>query len=226
MSVAYLEGEGEDAQLVVVGRSIDIHQDMTNLQQALGYENIRYEEAYSGGQFGQKSAMLSEAITGAAALHFRRPVRYVPSLADSMLTTTKRHAFDMQVKLGCDKDGKLTAFDIDFIVDNGAYMNIGIYVFFRCLWMLSGSYNIPNVNALAPARLHEQSGRRRGPGGGAAPDHLRPRIGHGHACRQGRDGPPGIQADQFPQTRRERLDRTRLRAVALPRALRRDQTRL
>ena len=66
-----------------------------------------------------------------------------------MMTTTKRHSFDMQAKLGCDKNGKLTAFDIDFIVDNGAYMNIGIYVIFRCLWMLSGSYNIPNVNALA-----------------------------------------------------------------------------
>ena len=149
VSLAYMEGEGEDAQLVVVGRSIDIHHDMANLQEALGYENIRYEEAYSGGQFGQKSAMLSEAITGAAALHFRRPVRYVPTIAESMMTTTKRHSFDMQAKLGCDKDGKLTAFDINFVVDNGAYMNIGIYVLFRCLWMLSGSYNIPNVNVLA-----------------------------------------------------------------------------
>lgn len=148
-SVAYMEGEGEDAQLVVTGRSIDIHADMSNLQQALGYENIRYEEAYSGGQFGQKSAMLSEAIAAAAALHLRRPVRYIPSIADSMKTTTKRHSFDMKVKLGCDKNGKLTAFDIDFVVDNGAYMNIGIYVCFRSLWMLSGSYNIPNVNALA-----------------------------------------------------------------------------
>lgn len=148
VSVAYLEGEGEDAQLVVFGRSIDIHQSMHNLQDALGYENVRYEEPYSGGQFGQKMAMRSEAIAGAAALHFRRPVRYVPSLAESLLTTTKRHSFDMQVKLGCDKDGKLTAFDIDFVVDKGAYMVIGMIIFFRCFRMLSGSYNIPNVNAL------------------------------------------------------------------------------
>ena len=149
VSVAYLDGEGEDAQLVVVGRSIFIHHHMNSLQEALGYKNIRYEEAHSGGQFGQKSAMLSEAIAGAAALHFKRPVRYVPSIAESMMTTTKRHAFDMRVKLGCDKKGKLTAFDIDFVVDNGAYMTIGMFVCNRCLWMLSGSYNIPNVNALA-----------------------------------------------------------------------------
>jgi aldehyde oxidoreductase len=149
VALAYFEGTGEDAQLIIVGRSIDIHHDMQNLQEALGYENIRYEEAWSGGQFGQKGGMLSEALAGGAALHFKRPVRYVPSLHESMITTTKRHAFDMVVKLGCDKNGKLTGFDIDFTVDNGAYMVLGIYVIFRCLWMLSGSYNIPNVNALA-----------------------------------------------------------------------------
>lgn len=146
---AYMEGEDEDAQLVVIGRSIDIHQHMTNLQEALAYENIRYEEAYSGGQFGQKAAMSSEAIAAAAALHFRQPVRYIPSLEESMLMSTKRHPFKMKVKLGCNKDGRLTAFAIDYTVDNGAYMIIGIYVIMRAMWMLSGSYYIPNVNALA-----------------------------------------------------------------------------
>jgi len=148
-TVAYMEGEREDAQLVVVGRSIQIHGMMANLQEALGYENVRYEEAYSGGQFGIKAAMTSEGISAAAALHFKHPVRYIPSLAESMLLTNKRHAFDMKVKLAADKDGKLTAFTIDYIVDNGAYQIIGIYVIMRAMWMLSGSYNIPNVNALA-----------------------------------------------------------------------------
>jgi aldehyde oxidoreductase len=148
-TVAYMEGEGEDTQLVVVGRSINIHLHMANLQEALGYENVRYEEAFSGGNFGQKLAMSSEAISGAAALHFRRPVRYIPSLAESMLMTSKRHAFSMKTKLGCKGDGKLSAFDIDFMVDNGAYHIIGALIIKRALWMLSGSYNIPNVNALA-----------------------------------------------------------------------------
>jgi aldehyde oxidoreductase len=147
-TVAYIEGEGEDAQLVVVGRSIQIHGMMANLQEALGYENVRYEESYSGGQFGIKAAMTSEGISGAAALHFKRSVRYIPSLAESMLLTNKRHAFDMKVKLAADKDGKLTAFTIDYIVDNGAYQIIGIYVIMRAMWMLSGSYNIPNINAM------------------------------------------------------------------------------
>jgi aldehyde oxidoreductase len=148
-TVAYLEGEGEDAQLVVVGRSIEIHLHMANLQEALGYENVRYEEAYSGGQFGQKAAMSSEAISAAAALHFNRPIRYIPSLAESMVMSTKRHPFTMKVKLAADANGKLTAYTIDYIIDNGAYMIIGIYIIMRCMWMLSGSYDIPNVKALA-----------------------------------------------------------------------------
>jgi aldehyde oxidoreductase len=148
-TVAYIDGEGEDAQLVVVGRSINIHLHMSNLQEALGYENIRYEEAFSGGNFGQKLAMTSEAVSGAAALHFRRPVRYIPSLAESMLMSSKRHPFNMKVKLGASADGKLTAFDIDFIVDNGAYQINGMVIVKRALWMLSGSYYIPNINALA-----------------------------------------------------------------------------
>ena len=147
--VAYLEGEGEDALLVVIGRSIMIHTHMAMLQGALGWENMRYEEAYCGGQFGIKAAITSEAIAGAAALHFKRAVRYIPSIHESMLLTSKRHPFTMKVKLAADKDGKLTAYVNDFVIDNGAYQILGIVVGLRALQMLSGSYNIPSIQALA-----------------------------------------------------------------------------
>jgi aldehyde oxidoreductase len=146
--VAYLEGEGEDTLLVVIGRSIMIHTHMGMLQGALGWENMRYEEAYCGGQFGIKAAITSEAIAGAAALHFKRAVRYIPSLHESMLLTSKRHPFSMKVKLAADKDGNLTAFVNDFIINNGAYQILGIVVGLRALLMLSGSYNIPNIEAM------------------------------------------------------------------------------
>jgi aldehyde oxidoreductase len=147
--VAYLEGEGEEALLVVIGRSIMIHTHMATLQEALGWENMRYEEAYSGGQFGIKASITSEGITAAAALHFKRAVRYVPSLHESMLLTSKRHPFTMKVKLGADKDGTLTAYTNDFIVENGAYTILGIIVISRSLEMLSGAYNIPHIDTMA-----------------------------------------------------------------------------
>ena len=145
--VSYLEGEGEDAQLVVIGRSINIHHHLRMIQDAVGWENTRYEEAFTGGQFGIKLEITSEGIAAAAALHFQRPVRYIPGLLESMQMTSKRHPFDMKVRLGADADGKLTGFDIDMTVDNGAYHSNGNVIINRALQMLSGSYNIPHVKA-------------------------------------------------------------------------------
>ncbi len=149
-TIAYWE-KGEDAEeedkLVIIGRSINIHFHLAMLQAALGWENMKYVEAYSGGQFGIKIDVISEGIAGAAALHFRRPVRYIPSLAESMQMTSKRHSFALDVKLAADKDGLLTAYCNDFVVDKGAYYSIGHVVVHRALLMLSGSYNIPNVDA-------------------------------------------------------------------------------
>ncbi|HHX86890.1 MAG TPA: molybdopterin-dependent oxidoreductase [Firmicutes bacterium] len=145
--LAYIEGEGEDAQLVVIGRSINIHKHLAMLQEALGWENMRYEEAYSGGQFGIKLEVTSEGIAAGAALHFKRPVRYIPSLSESMQMSPKRHPFDMRVKLGADDKGHLSAFKIDMLVDNGAYYSNGDTVINRALLMLSGSYHIPNLCA-------------------------------------------------------------------------------
>jgi aldehyde oxidoreductase len=147
-TIAYWEKDetGED-QLVIVGRSINIHYHLGMLQSALGWENMRYIEAFSGGQFGIKIDVITEGIAGAAAIHFKRPVRYIPTLAESMLATSKRHAFDMRVKLAADADGKLTAYCNDFLVDNGAYHSIGHVVIYRALLMLSGSYHIPSIAA-------------------------------------------------------------------------------
>lgn len=146
--VAYLDGEGEAAQLVVIGRSINIHAHAAQIKEAIGWDNIRYKEAFSGGQFGIKAAITTEAVTAAAALHFKRPVRYVPSLQESIQTTSKRHPYKMKVKLATDAQGRLTAYANDFTVDKGAYTILGPIVILRSLQMFSGSYYIPNISAL------------------------------------------------------------------------------
>ncbi len=148
-SLAYFEDDPDGPQLVVVGRSINIHAHLQTLQDALGWEDMRYYQAFSGGQFGIKADITAEGLAGAAALHVKRPVRYVCSLTESMWITTKRHPFDMKVRLGADAAGKLTGYEIDFTVDNGAYISVGKSIVNRALYMLSGSYDIPNVAASA-----------------------------------------------------------------------------
>ena len=148
-AVAYLEGEGEDAQLVVIGRGINIHHHMMSLQYALGWENIRYEEAFSGGQFGIKTDITAEGWAAAAALHFKRPARYLCTLTESLWITTKRHPFKIKSRLGADPHGKLTGLTMDLVIENGAYTSRGAAILNRALSMLSGAYHIPNVKVSA-----------------------------------------------------------------------------
>jgi aldehyde oxidoreductase len=145
--VAYLDGEGKDAELVVIGRSLRIHDHVKALKAALGWENLRYQEAFTGGQFGIKVDLTSEQIAGAAALHFKRPVRYIPGTRESMQMTSKRHPFSMKVRLGADKKGKLTGYEMDATVEKGAFSATAGVIVNRALAMLSGGYNIPNVSA-------------------------------------------------------------------------------
>lgn len=145
--VAFPEGKGEDAKLVVIGRGINIHHHVMVLQEALGWEDIRYQEAFSGGQFGIKLDITSEALAGAAALHFGRAVRYVPSLTESMWMTSKRHPMNCRMKLGADENGRLTGLEVDFTMENGAYTSWGNAIVLRILQMLSGCYYIPHVKA-------------------------------------------------------------------------------
>ncbi|MDQ1279443.1 MAG: aldehyde oxidoreductase [Thermoproteota archaeon] len=146
--VAYLKGEGDGAQLVVIQRSINIHGHTAQIKEAIGWDNIRYIEAYSGGQFGIKGSITTEAVTAAAALHFKRPIRYIPSLEESILLTSKRHPYRQKVKLAADTKGRLTALHYDFTINKGAYAGMGGGVMMRSLNMLTGAYYLPNIKAL------------------------------------------------------------------------------
>ena len=143
--VVYFEGD----EMIVVGRSINIHEHAGQIKEAVGWDKVRYIEPFSGGQFGIKATMSSEGIAAAAAVHFKRPVRYIPSLAESFLITSKRHPFDMKAKLAADAKGNITAYTNDFTLNKGAYFLLGPIMPGRALHMLNGSYNIPNVNAMA-----------------------------------------------------------------------------
>jgi aldehyde oxidoreductase len=145
--VAHMEGEGKDAQLIVHGRSILIHDTAAQVAEAVGFDNVRYKEAFTGGQFGLKVSTGSEAIAAAAALHFKRPISYVPSIWESMMISTKRHPYSMKAKLGTDSKGHITGYDLDFTMNKGAYYCSGFIPVVRSLLMISSAYNIPDIHA-------------------------------------------------------------------------------
>ncbi len=135
-------------ELIIIGRSINIHAAKGQLVESLGYDKIRYQEPYVGGQFGIKATLSSEAVVGAAALYFKRPVRYVPNIDEAMWMSSKRHPFDMDIKLAVDEKGMITAYDFKALVNTGAYATVGFIPLSRALHMLSSSYNMPSIDAL------------------------------------------------------------------------------
>jgi aldehyde oxidoreductase len=145
--IAFLEGKGDDETLFVIGRSINIHAHAAQIKEAVGANKIRYQEPFVGGQFGIKATMSSECLAAAAAMHFKRPIRYIPSLSESMWISSKRHPFSMKVKLAADGKGYITAYTNEFTVDKGAYFLLGPIVPTRAFHMLNGAYNIPNIYA-------------------------------------------------------------------------------
>jgi aldehyde oxidoreductase len=208
--VAYLDGN----ELVIYGRSIMIHVHAEMIQGAVGAEKVRYKEAYSGGQFGIKATISSEGIAAAAAMHFKRPIRYIPSLSESMAISSKRHPFSMTGKLGVDEKGIMNAFWIDFTVNKGAYFLLGFIVPKRALHMLNGAYNIDDVYALSKlAYTNDASG---GAARGAGPpqttftleslvDMLAEKTGKDplefrktNSMKPGQTRADGVAVDQFP----------------------------
>jgi aldehyde oxidoreductase len=208
--VAYLDGD----ELVIIGRSIMIHAHAAILKEAVGAEKIRYKEPFSGGQFGIKATISSEGIAAAAAMHFKRPIRYIPTLAESMLITSKRHPFYMKTQLGADTKGNLTAYSNEFMMNKGAYFLLGGVMPTRALLMLNGSYHIPNVYSMAKmAYTNNASG---GAARGAGPpqvnfaleslmDILAEKLGIDplelrkmNSMKPGQTGATGIAVEQWP----------------------------
>ena len=113
VTVAYWEEDEDEEEdmLVVVGAQ---HQHSRPPRHPAGLAGPR-EHALRRGLRGRASSAsrptwATEGVTAAAAIHFKRPVRYVPNLQESMLESSKRHPFKIKVKVGADADGKITGY--------------------------------------------------------------------------------------------------------------------
>jgi CO/xanthine dehydrogenase Mo-binding subunit len=117
----------------------------------------------TGGAFGGKEDFPSVVAIHAALLARKsgRPVRLIYNRSEDMACSTKRHPSRSRVRIGCTKDGLLTALDFDFKVDAGAYMTLSPVVLSRGVLHACGPYRWP------AARIHGTSHRTNSPPYGA-----------------------------------------------------------
>jgi putative selenate reductase molybdopterin-binding subunit len=86
-----------------------------------------------GGGFGGKQEMFVEDILALAALKTGRPVKLELTREEQFISTSTRHPMRVTVKAGADKDGKLTALQLDVLSNTGAYGNhAGPVLFHAC----------------------------------------------------------------------------------------------
>ena len=66
---------------------------------------------------------------------------------EDMLATTKRHPAIVRHRTGVKKDGRLTAMDIDVVLDGGAYATLSAVVLSRGMIHASGPYRCDHIRA-------------------------------------------------------------------------------
>jgi putative selenate reductase molybdopterin-binding subunit len=129
-------------------------------------EKVRVFCERVGGGFGGKQEMFVEDMLAIAALKTGRPVKLELTREEQFISTSTRHPMRVTVRAGADKEGELTALQLDVLSNTGAYGNhAGPVLFHACNESLS-VYNCPNkkVDAVVTYTNTLPSGAFRGYG--------------------------------------------------------------
>ena len=99
----------------------------------LPFDKVRVFCERVGGGFGGKQEMFVEDILALAALKTGRPVKWELTREEQFIATSTRHPMRVHVKAGADRNGKLTALQLDVLSNTGAYGNhAGPVLFHAC----------------------------------------------------------------------------------------------
>ncbi len=117
------------------------------LSEVLGIpmHRIRVIKPEVGGGFGGKSDPLPHEIACAAlALETGRPVKMLLDREDVFYTNHGRHPTQNDVRIACDADGRLLAYDIEALIDGGAWSSFGTVTTYYNGVLSMGPYRVPN----------------------------------------------------------------------------------
>jgi putative selenate reductase molybdopterin-binding subunit len=111
---------------------------------ALPADKVRVFCERVGGGFGGKQEMFVEDILALAALKTGRPVKLEFTREEQFIASSTRHPMRVTVKAGADRQGKLTALQLDVLSNTGAYGNHAGPVLFHACGESIAVYNCPN----------------------------------------------------------------------------------
>lgn len=126
----------------------------------LDMNQIEVEVSRLGGAFGGKEEQAKPwaLLAALGAQLSQRPVKLVLNRQEDMRWTGKRHPYHAHYRLAADREGKLLAYDVQFLQDGGAVADLSTAILERTLFHATNAYAIPHVDVKAVScRTHHPS---------------------------------------------------------------------
>ncbi|MBV8430186.1 MAG: xanthine dehydrogenase family protein, partial [Solirubrobacterales bacterium] len=133
VATAWVEPDGELRVNSSTQSPFETRGSLANLF-GLPADQVRVQTAPVGGAFGGK-ILIIEPLAASAAMALRRPVRLALTRSEDMAATNPAGAEIMDVEIGADAEGKLTAIQSRILVDRGSTDDFGVEIIAA---MLSG----------------------------------------------------------------------------------------
>jgi selenium-dependent xanthine dehydrogenase len=138
--------DGDGVHLYSNGQGIYVDRKQVASLLGLPEEKVRVTLVSTGGGFGGKEDMTVQGHASLFSWVLKRPVKVVLSRDESIRMHPKRHPVYMDIRVGCDRKGKLTGLKLYAVGDTGAYASVGTKVMERVAGHATGAYHFPCVN--------------------------------------------------------------------------------
>ena len=138
---------GESLQVWVSSQNPFLVRDV--IAEALGLEesSVIVRALDVGGGFGAKLGVQGEhVLVAAAARRLRRPVRWMETRSENMVSMNQGRGQVQDVELGATRDGKLVGLRVRIVADAGAYPALGAFLPLLTGKMACGVYRIPKID--------------------------------------------------------------------------------
>ena len=118
-------------------------------------DRVRVVQTETGGGFGGKEEYPSMLACHAAILARKagRPVKMIYDRVEDLLATTKRHPSIIRHRTGVTRGGRITAMDVEVVMDGGAYATLSAVVLSRGVIHASGPYRCDHIRIRGRAML-------------------------------------------------------------------------
>ena len=128
-----------------------LHDIQTDVARVLGtkVEQVQIVQPAIGGAFGRREDISTHIILPMMAKVTGRPVKWVMTRHETMITQSKRTPMTFRLKTGVKEDGKIVAWQSEVIGDTGAYASTGASIVHQAMYVSTGPYEVPNVKGVS-----------------------------------------------------------------------------